>query len=70
MGLPQPVMQMCEAILEAVRSGKLEDLRIAIEMNELKPVIGDGANDDPIAPGNAISPLAFRSAQRAICRGQ
>lgn len=48
-GLPQPVADMREAILEAARSGRIEELRHPIELNELKPMIGDGASDDPIA---------------------
>ena len=40
---------MREAILEACRSGRLEDLRHAIELNELRPLIGDGAGGDAIA---------------------
>lgn len=47
-GLPQPVADMREAILEAARSGTVEELRHAIELNELKPVIGESTSDDPI----------------------
>jgi hypothetical protein len=47
-GLPPPVAEMREAILEAVRSGKIEDLRIAVELNEIKPTIGDVATGDPV----------------------
>jgi hypothetical protein len=47
--LPEPVREMREAILTAVRSGQMEDLRIAVELNEMKPVIADQAVADPIA---------------------
>lgn len=54
-GLPQPVADMREAILEAARSGKIEELRQAIELNELKPLIGDGTVGDPIAALKRLS---------------
>ena len=47
-GLPQPVIEMREAIGAAIRSGRVEDLRTAIELNEMKPVFGDGSASDPI----------------------
>jgi hypothetical protein len=46
---------MRETILEAIRSGRLEDLRPAIELNELKPVIGDGSEGDPVATLRRLS---------------
>ena len=48
-GLPPPVVEMREAILAAVRSGSLDDLRVAIELNEIKPAFGPGGPSDPIA---------------------
>ena len=48
-GLPAPVLEMRDAILAAVKSGRIEDLKIAIEMNEMKPNFGDGPVPDPIA---------------------
>lgn len=48
-GLPGPVLEMRDAILSAVRSGRIEELKIAIEMNEMKPNFGDGPVPDPIA---------------------
>lgn len=53
--MPRPVAEMREAILEAAQSGRLEDLRHAIELNELKPVIGDGGAGDPIAKLKGLS---------------
>lgn len=48
-GLPQPVVEMREAITAAIRSGRVEELKSAIELNEMKPVFGDGGAADPIA---------------------
>lgn len=48
-GLPTPVLEMRDAILAAVASGRIEDLRVAIEMNEIKPAFTDGPVADPIA---------------------
>jgi hypothetical protein len=48
-GLPAPVLEMRDAILSAVRSGRIEDLRTAVELNELKPAVADKAVADPIA---------------------
>lgn len=46
--LPPAVIDMREAILTAVRSGRIDDLRPAIQMNELKPDFGAAAKEDPI----------------------
>ncbi|MEQ8825062.1 MAG: hypothetical protein RIC14_11875 [Filomicrobium sp.] len=46
--LPIPVLEMRDAILVAVESGDLEDLRTAIEWNELRPEFGVSKDDDPI----------------------
>ena len=53
--LPEPVREMREAILAAVRSGKMEDLRIAVELNEIKPIIADRTAPDPIAHWRQVS---------------
>ena len=53
--LPEPVREMREAILTAVRSGQMEDLRVAVELNEMKPVIADRAVADPIAHWRQVS---------------
>src|SRR5262245_21751826 len=53
-GLPPAVEDMREAILSAVRSGRIEDLRHAWELNELKPDLGL-ATSDPIAHWKGIS---------------
>ena len=48
-GLPLPVADMREAVLEAVHTGRLEDLRRAVELNEIRPVISNGDDSDLIA---------------------
>lgn len=51
--LPRPVAEMVDAILAAVHSGSIEDLRTAIEWNEMSPVFAppeaQATNaDDPV----------------------
>ena len=53
--LPAPVREMRDAILAAVQSGDIEDLRVAVEWNELRPHVADEAVDDPIAYWKRIS---------------
>jgi hypothetical protein len=53
--LPQPVREMRELMLAAVQSGHIEELRTAVEVNELKPEIADTAVADPIAYWKQIS---------------
>ncbi|MBO0741413.1 MAG: hypothetical protein J2P51_08295 [Hyphomicrobiaceae bacterium] len=53
-GLPPPVEEMREVILSAVRSGRIEDLRHAWDLNELKPDLGVAATD-PITHWKQIS---------------
>jgi hypothetical protein len=54
-GLPAPVQDMREAILSAVKSGRIEELRHAWELNELKPDLGVAQVGDPIAHWKQIS---------------
>jgi hypothetical protein len=54
-GLPSPVEDMREAILGAVKSGRIEELRHAWELNELKPDLGVASAGDPIAHWRQIS---------------
>jgi hypothetical protein len=54
-GLPVPVLEMRDAILAAVQSGKIEELRTAVELNEIKPVIADTVVGDPIAHWRQVS---------------
>jgi hypothetical protein len=53
--LPRGVAEMREAILAAVRTGDMEELRIAIELNEMKPELGAAAGSDPLAHLKALS---------------
>jgi hypothetical protein len=53
--LPGPVQEMREAILEAVKSGRIEDLREAYELNELKPELAAATVADPVAHWRQIS---------------
>lgn len=53
--LPAPVAEMREAILAAVRSGKIEELRHAYELNELKPELSQEPVSDPVAHWKKIS---------------
>lgn len=47
--LPRPVAEMIDAINVAVNSGAIEDLRTALEWNELPPALSPEKVDDPIA---------------------
>lgn len=54
--VPGPAADMREAILSAVGSGRIEDLRHALELNELKPDLGvDLKGGDAIAHWKEIS---------------
>lgn len=46
---------MRQAILDAVRSERIEDLRIAVELNELKPDFGAEPGEDPLAALKRLS---------------
>jgi hypothetical protein len=47
--LPGPVIEMRDAILAAVRTGNIEDLKPALQWNEMPPVIATGKVEDPIS---------------------
>ena len=53
--LPPAVSGMRDAILEAVQSGRLEDLKAALDLNELKPELAAVPVADPIAFWRAAS---------------
>lgn len=53
--LPQPVLDMRDSIMDAVHSGRIEDLRTAIELNEIKPDFGTPIGVDPIAHLKTLS---------------
>ncbi|MCW2309993.1 hypothetical protein [Rhodobium gokarnense] len=46
--LPEPVQRMREALIEAAKSGNVEELRTVFEMNELMPTLSFGDITDPI----------------------
>lgn len=53
--LPVPVQEMRDAILAAARSGKIEELRVPIQWNELKPDFGDIDSREPIPTWKKLS---------------
>jgi len=53
--LPQPVRELRDTLLEAIQSGKIEDLRFAYDLNDIKPDLGLPAGADPIAHWKKIS---------------
>ncbi|KUO58813.1 MAG: hypothetical protein APF80_14760 [Alphaproteobacteria bacterium BRH_c36] len=53
--LPIPVQEMRDAILIAIHSGRIEDLRTAIEWNELPPEFGFSRDLDPIEQFRKLS---------------
>jgi hypothetical protein len=53
--LPANVAEMRDAILAAIHSGSMDELKTAIEWSELRPDFGDGAGSDPIAYWKRIS---------------
>ena len=53
--LPQQVIDMLELIRAAIRSGEIEDLRAALQWNELPPDVADTKVADPIAHWRQIS---------------
>ena len=53
--LPVPVAEMRDLILAAVHSGRIEDLRAALDVNGVKPDFGADNGADPIAALKALS---------------
>lgn len=54
--IPRPVREMHGEILRAAKSGKIEALRLAIEMNEIPPILGtEDVSDDPVEQLRALS---------------
>lgn len=47
--LPRPVVELIDAIFVAINSGDIEELRTAIEWNEMPPAFASEPVDDPIA---------------------
>jgi hypothetical protein len=53
--LPGPVQEMRDVMLSAVSSGRIEDLRHAYDLNELKPDLAADPVADPVAYWKEIS---------------
>ena len=53
--LPAPVEEMRQAILAATHSGDLEDLRVPLDWNEMKPDAGAPKGEDPLAYWKKLS---------------
>jgi len=53
--MPSLVAEMREAILAAVQSGNIEDLKTPLEWNEMRPIISDKDVSDPIAHWKGLS---------------
>ena len=53
--LPQPVRELRDTLTEAIQSGKIEDLRYAYDLNDIKPDLGLAAGADPVAHWRKIS---------------
>jgi hypothetical protein len=47
--LPGPVKGMVERIAAAAETGEIENMRVVVESNELKPMVADAYVEDPIA---------------------
>jgi hypothetical protein len=54
-GLPRPVLDMRDAMLAAIESGNIEELRHAHDLNEPKPDLGAPPKTDPVAHWKGIS---------------
>jgi hypothetical protein len=53
--LPRPVQEMADAMMAAVQSGRIEDMKDALDWNELKPELGPQPVPDAIAHWKALS---------------
>ena len=54
-GLPGPVAEMRDGILEAVKSGRIEELKVPIAWNELPPTFAQEKLEDPITYWKKLS---------------
>ncbi|HEY7550966.1 MAG TPA: hypothetical protein VH913_15790 [Hyphomicrobiaceae bacterium] len=54
-GLPRAVLDLREAMLAAIESGQVEELRHAYDMSEIKPDLGAPPKTDPVAHWKATS---------------
>jgi hypothetical protein len=53
--LPRAAAEMRDAILTAVQSGQMADLKTALELNEMRPDISDDPVEDPVAHLKSLS---------------
>jgi hypothetical protein len=53
--LPAPVVEMVDLIRAAVEAGSIEELRQALQWNELPPDVADERPDDPVAYWRGLS---------------
>jgi hypothetical protein len=56
--LPAPVEEMRQAILAAAHTGRIEDLKVPLDWNEMKPDTAAASGEDPIASWKKRSVLA------------
>lgn len=68
--LPRNVAEVRDAILSAVATGRLADLRFAIELNELPPDVGQAPGQDVIAHLLAQSTRFAPVAAAAVARNE
>lgn len=54
-GLPQPVLDLREALLAAIEAGEIEDLRHPYDLGDIKPDLGAPAKSDPVAYWKSVS---------------
>jgi hypothetical protein len=54
-GLPQQVRELRDAMLEAIQSGRIEELRYAYDLNDIKPDLAIPRGSDPVAHWKRIS---------------
>lgn len=54
-GLPQPVRELRDAMMEAVQSGRIEELRYAYDLNDIKPDLAIPRGSDPVAHWKRLS---------------
>jgi hypothetical protein len=54
-GLPSPVRELRDAMIEAIQSGRIEDLRYAYDLNDIKPDLAIPRGSDPVAHWKRIS---------------
>jgi hypothetical protein len=54
-GLPRPVLDLREALLAAIESGRIEELAHALELSHLAPDLGAPPKTDPVAHWKSVS---------------